>query len=149
MIHGRQLPDTEHPSVDSLLLVATEGESSWTSFHERASEFTRPYLVDEEPTDLSPLFGERRGLRGPAPDLGLPAPSVEIVRNEPMIGGREVELRLASNRSAPVLWLRPAPADELRWSIVQVAGREVSSPESPGGADSLMFQGLPDAGIRH
>ena len=141
VVRAGSLPSDDRPGVGSLLYVQTTDESYWASFDDAPDVFSDTYLGDAEPAILEGPLGGHSGLRADAPRLDVIAPSVNVVRTEQMIGGREVEIRIASRRGASTLRVVAEPREDGTVKIVALDGQEVEITGDGPGATRLVFFG--------
>lgn len=105
--------DAERPRVDHVFYVASGGhEAWWWSGEETLPPHLARLMPEAARVELPAVLGGRESWRAPAPVVELPAPSVKLRGDLDRNGGREVHLRLASERGASVLRLRVATLDD-------------------------------------
>jgi len=141
VVRAGSLPSDDRPGVGSLLYVQTTDESYWASFEDTPDAFSDGYFGDAGAATLEGPLGGYSGLRADAPRLHMTAPSVDVVRTERMIGGREVEIRIASRRGAPTLRVVAEARDTGAVKIVALDGQKVEVTSDGPGPTRLVFFG--------
>lgn len=144
---------SEHPRVSNLLYLfdADAGRGYWAARESTSNEWTRAVLTaTPERGPLPAFFPQEVGplLYHDAPPIDLPAPSVNVVRDETKDGRRRLNLHIRANRPAWQLRVRASGAVV---AAATVNARNVALPESEPGAKgeewNLRFFNPPDDGI--
>lgn len=147
--------DAEHPkpNIVSYELDADAKEAVWKSPGEDPDEWTSQFFAgNTEPASyasfLLPGWLDLDGIKGPAPAVELPPPTVERLHDTFEGGTHNLRLRIASSRGAPNAAVSvQAPGDIVAASV---DGKEIERSGVPKNRrDRLAFSyaGVPDRGF--
>lgn len=144
---------SEHPRVSNLLYLfdADAGRGYWAARESTSNEWTQAVLTRAPERGLLPaFFSQDTGplLYHDAPAIELPAPSVNIVKDETRNGRRRLSLHIRANRPAWQLRVRASGATV---AVATVNARPVALPDDTRGDGSgewsLRFFNPADDGI--
>ncbi|MGH8264894.1 MAG: M28 family peptidase [Steroidobacteraceae bacterium] len=144
---------SEHPRVANLLYLfdADAGRAYWAARESTSNEWTQEVLTGSPDRGLLPAFfsqGTTPWLYHDAPVAELPAPSVNVVKDETDKGRRRLSLHVRANRPA---WQLRVRASGAAIAAATVNARHVALPESEPAAGSnewsLRFFNPADDGI--
>ncbi len=149
--------DAERPAIDHLLYVLDRdaGEATWLTPDESVDDWTAAW-VGRDPEPVEPprvlSLGVGTALGGPAEVIELPPPHAELVADS-REGGRRLEVRVVSRRSAPVLRLDaetsvPIRAVEIEGERFELGSGSPEDREEGPGEVRIAFYGLPTEGAR-
>jgi hypothetical protein len=147
--------DAEHPkpNIVSYELDASTKEAVWKNPGENLDEWTSQFFPgNTEPasyaTFLLPGFLDLDGIKGPAPTVDLPPPTVEPLEDTVEGGTRTLRLRVASSRGAPNAAVSVHAPSEI--VAASVDGQEIERSGVPNNRrDRLAFSyaGVPERGF--
>jgi hypothetical protein len=147
--------DAEHPkpNIVSYELDADTKEAVWKSPGEDLDVWTSQFFPgNTEPasyvTFLLPGFLDLEGLKGPAPTVDLPPPTVERLDDTVESGKRTLHLRIASSRGTPNAAVSVQAPGEI--VAASVDGKEIERNGVPSNfRDQLAFSyaGVPEKGF--
>jgi hypothetical protein len=147
--------DAEHPkpNIVSYELDTDTKEAVWKSPGEDLDEWTSQFFSEQTrpasyATFLLPGFLDLDGIKGPAPSVGLPPPTVEPLEDTLEGGTRTLRLRVASSRGAPNAAVSVQAPGEI--VAASVDGKEIERSGVPNNRrDRLAFSyaGMPEKGF--
>jgi len=139
--------NADRPVPDSLAYFkqAKSDQAFWFSSDLTLDSWTQNFFpINAQRHNAKEIFGEEApfGWVGSAPELGIIAPSIDVLTDKVSSGIRHVDLRFRSNRNAPKLLVTMQGADVLR---VQVQNYDVS--EGPENHWTLVNYGTTENGL--
>jgi hypothetical protein len=137
-----------HPRPDSVLfaLDADTGRSIWITYDQKPDAWTSQFFAaGATRARLSNLFpgADRQFLEAPAPRLSQPGPLLTVLENKRNGAEQQVEVRVRSQRNAPLLWISlacRAPVRDVR------VNQELLFPTLKAG-EGFIYSGLPASGM--
>jgi hypothetical protein len=134
------------PSSAAYLLDDDAGQALYLSAQAATDDWTAQFLDGARVADVEPLLpGFGRMLLAPAPLVALPAPELTLLSDVVDGAVRELRLRLASSRDAPVLALGVGAETPVEALLVE--GRPVASRHLGADGANLTISGRFDDGV--